>query len=720
MLYRTSRCGILGDQLKIRTEYQERRKGKGDLTLTVDEGSSKAHRSVLMEKSDYFRSMLSGHFLPGHSPESDKSRIDLSHCFSKVRELNMVLDFMYTGNVFLSKEKISCVLNAASLFRLTELESACSEFLMANLAPCTCISIFILAEKYSLKKVQHGCLEIFKTWFPFYLCHVKEALEIPPDCMKVMVEENVFELISEDVRVTFLKKWCEHLGESAGGMVPVPEEVQRLIQNVNSPGPAEDSAGTKTPKEDEMQEVFMAIFYPEGSGQIIQRNDLGPDVRSIEILAFSPKLKTWKSLLRHTFSEPIHPKLIDSLIGLTETKAFFVLRSESKRECESHGGESCMERCIVSVDLESGTECLITVPYESFTSYSPTCFLWGTDLYGFFLIKDECCWSLFKNQHDSECDGNCKGKCWKYVCDLTIDRPEVGGDSIIAKAFGNDVFIGLENWEVTEELLFFHMYKTAAGKCRIVELAPWGRFEDFQFEKCALFSCIYVDYEKSLVKFVLKLDAGECISDFVYFPDLFHNQYTCTYDVAGKKWKDKEVEKVVYPKELPKVLEVTRKYPKELPKVLEVTRKIRKVDSPVDDFLEEASVHWYFARSTSPYNSSIWRAGEDGKLELVTHAPCALSTIARMTTGELPTGFLSEMPNATIKDFSGDLGQSALTTLVVEEDEVDFQISFKAKKNEKLLNLRKWENASAELWEENLESEETDCLEIIPEVVNSS
>ena len=701
-LNRTSRCQIIGgNQQKFFQEYQERIQAKGDLTLKVNDESTQVHREVLMEKSDYFKSMFSGQF-----SESSSACIDLSHCFSNIEELNVVVDYMYTEKVLLTRENITLMVNSASLFLFTDLVLACSEFLMANLAPCTCISIFILAEKYSLEKVQHGCLEIFKAWFPFYICHLKEALDIPPDCMKVLVEENVFELIAEDVRVTYLKKWCEHLGETTGGAVPVPGDVQRLIQNDDSPTPAGNSAGTtKTPSKDEMQEVFMAIFYPEGSGQIIRTNDLGPDVRSIEILAFSPKLKTWKSLLRHTFSEPIHPKFITSLIGLTETKAFFEFGPESRKNCERRGGESRMEKCIVSVDLESGTECLITVPYKSFKLFSTTCFLWGTDLYGLFLIKDECCWSLFKNQHDSECDENCKGKCWKYVCDLTIDRVEEG-DSIIAKAFGNDVFIGLENFEFTEELIFFHMYKNAAGKCRIVELAPWGRFEDFQFQYCALFSCIYVDYETSLVKFVLKLDAGECILDFAIFPDLFHNQYTCTYDVAGKKWKDKEVEKVVYPKELPKALEVTR--------------KIRKVDGPEEDFLEEASIHWYFARSTSPYNSSIWRAGKDGKFEIVSHAPFALSTIARMTTGQLRTGFLSEMPNATMKDFSGDLGQSALTTLVVEEAEVDFQLSFKARKNKKLLNLRKWENTSAELWEKNLKSEETDCHEMLPEGVNSS
>ena len=701
-LNRTSRCQIIGgNQQKFFQEYQERIQAKGDLTLKVNDESTQVHRAVLMEKSDYFKSMFSGQF-----SESSTACIDLSHCFSNIEELNVVVDYMYTEKVLLTRENITLMVNSASLFLLTDLVLACSEYLMANLAPCTCISIFILAEKYSLEKVQHGCLEIFKAWFPFYICHLKEALDIPPDCMKVLVEENVFELIAEDVRVTFLKKWCEHLGETTGGAVPVPGDVQRLIQKDDSTTPAGNSADTtKTPSKDEMQEVFMAIFYPEGSGQIIRTNDLGPDVRTIEILAFTPKLKTWKSLLRHTFSEPIHPKFITNLIGLTETKAFFEFGPESRKNCERRGGESRMEKCIVSVDLESGTECLITVPYKSFKLFSTTCFLWGTDLYGLFLIKDECCWSLFKNQHNSECDGNCKGECWKYVCDLTIDRVEEG-DSIIAKAFGNDVFIGLENFEFTEELIFFHMYKNAAGKCRIVELAPWGRFEDFQFEYCALFSCIYVDYETSLVKFVLKLDAGECILDFAIFPDLFHNQYTCTYDVEGKKWKDKEVEKVVYPKELPKALEVTR--------------KIRKVDGPEEDFLEEASIHWYFARSTSPYNSSIWRAGKDGKFEIVSHAPCALSTIARMTTGQLRTGFLSEMPNATMKDFSGDLGQSALTTLVVEEAEVDFQLSFKAKKNKKLLNLRKWENTSAELWEKNLENEETDCHEILPEGVDSS
>ena len=328
MLYRTSRCGILGDQLKIRTEYQERRKGKGDLTLTVDEGSSKAHRSVLMEKSDYFRSMLSGHYLYGHSPESDKSHIDLSHCFTKVGELNMVLDFMYTGNVFLSKEKISCMLNAARLFRLTELESACSEFLMANLAPCTCISILILAEKYSLQKVKDGCLEILRAWFPFYHCHLTEALEIPPDCLRVLIKENLFELMPVDITDAFLKKWCERLKETASGTVPIPEEVTQFMQNQkqDSENQARGGVCSENP-EDEMEEVLITLVTPKGSDQSYVTNR-GFVVNCIEVLAFLPKRKTWKSILRHNFSDLVKPETLDDIIGITEDK----VSSSSARE----------------------------------------------------------------------------------------------------------------------------------------------------------------------------------------------------------------------------------------------------------------------------------------------------------------------------------------------------------------------------------------------------
>ena len=707
-LNRTSRCQIIGgNQQKFSKEYQERIQDKGDLTLKVNDESTQVHRAVLMEKSDYFISMFSGQF-----SESSTACIDLSHCFSDIEELNVVVEYMYTGKVLLTKENITLMVNSASLFLLTDLMSACSEFLMANLAPCTCISIFVLAEKYSLKKLRDGCLEIFKAWFPFYLSHLKEALEISPDCMKVMVKDNVFELIAEEVRVTYLKKWCEHLGETTAGMVPVPEEVQRLIQNIDSPTPAESNADTKISKDNEMQEVLLAIFYPEGSGKTFPRGRWEPEGRSIEVLTFSPKLKTWKSLLHHTFCDCVHPTLIKKLVCINEEKAYFLFETESHAECESHGGETRMGECIVSVDLRCKTEEIIYLAYETDRSHFPALFLWDSALYGLF-FSDEGQWSLYKNEHERECRDSCEGSCWDHVCDLTFERPEYdspkyGRDSIVVKAFGEDVYFGFENLETTEELVFFHLYKDTRGECQIVELPlPVGP-ANFESKNRPAFSCIHANYEAKLLTFIFKMDDGEVlpVQDLALFRDHLYEQNIYTYDVARKNWKGQRLQEVVYPKESPKPLEVTR--------------KIKDLKTRKDSFLEEASFHWYFARSTSPYNTSIWRTGDDGKCELVTHAPCALSTISRMTTGEMTTGFLRRMPDAKIKDFSQEFGQSALTTLVEEGGEEDFelhfevrekekllgegseedsQLDFEEKEEKKLLDLKEWEITSAELWE---------------------
>ena len=527
--------------------------------------------------------------------------------------------------------------------------------------------------------------------------------------MKVIVKENVFELIAEEVRVPYLKKWCEHLGETTGGAVPVPEEVKLLIQHVGSPAPAKGIASTKTPKEDEMQEVLMAIFYPKGSGKTFPRDIPEPEGRGIEVLAFSPKLKTWKSLLHHTFCDSVHPKLIEKLIGIDEEKAYFLFENESQDECESRGGETNMEECIVSVDLQSKKDELIYLAYETYLSkFYPALFLWDSALYGFFFVEDEGHWSLYKNEHKRECRRDtCNRGCWDSVCDLPLERP--GWYYFIIKAFGEDVYFGLENLETIKlELAFFHLYKDTRGKHQIVELpAPVGS-QFFESTNCPVFSCIHADYEAELLTFVLKMDHGELlpVSDLALFRDHLYEQNIYTYDVARKNWKSQRLQEVVYPEQSPKPLEVTR--------------KIKDLKTRKDNFLEEASVHRYFARSTSPYNTSIWRAGEDGKCELVTHAPCALSTISRMTTAEIRTGFLRRMPDAKIKDFSEDFGQSALTTLVEEGGEEDFELHFEVKEDrkllgegseedsqldfeeeeeKKLLDLKEWEITLAELWE---------------------
>ena len=409
---------------------------------------------VLMDKSDYFTSMFSGRFF-----EVNATAIDLSNCMHELDELNTVLDYMYSGNITLSDKNISYVLSLASLFLLGKLKAACAEFLMANLVPSTAIPILVLAEKFFLQKVMAGCLEVIKAWFPFYICTLKEVAALTQ-----------------------------------------PKTYSRSVQ----------------PSGDEREEMLFTVVMPHGT---YYRHcfDGCSNMRGIEVLAFSPKRKAWKSVLRHTFTKDIykstrHPDKVQDLIGVNETTAFFRFEHkavEPKGDKESNDKDMTY---VVAVNLESKTESVINIPDALIQSNtSQDCFIWESRQNYFiwegclcaFYAEDHKWWYLYFNDHRNKCKSTCNGNCWEKICLLSKLSMHNSG-RLVTKAFGKDLYVGLDGLEIknaygttgslgSEEywqrvhVFCISLNHQAGEKCQVTELLSPGSYKKwrcpFPFEK---------------------------------------------------------------------------------------------------------------------------------------------------------------------------------------------------------------------------------------------
>ena len=222
---RTSSCKISDakDGPRFPKELSEKNEGVGDLTIVVDGKSTVAHRKVLMESSDYFKTMFEGGFT-----ESSATSIDLSQNVVGV-EMSIILDYMYTGVICLSEDNILSVLRTASVFQVTELLASCSEFLIDNVAPSKCMPILIVAETYNLCEVINACVEVIKAWFPFTLCRSPEAIEMPPACLRILIREGVFDLVPDEIKSTFLQNWHQNFRSMESATVSLPKEVKELL-----------------------------------------------------------------------------------------------------------------------------------------------------------------------------------------------------------------------------------------------------------------------------------------------------------------------------------------------------------------------------------------------------------------------------------------------------------------------------------------------------------
>ena len=698
-LSRTASCTVTTENLtKYSAEFRQRSDGYGDFTITVRSKSTKVHQAVLEERCDYFKTMFTGRFA-----EANTKSLDLSQVFENVDDLNCVLDYLYTGTISLSEENISSLTNAACFLLLTDLQTACSEFLTRNLSPSTCINIFALSERYSMKKLQDACLEVIKAWFPFGLCYSSEVLNLTPSCLVVMINAGVLKLLSDDMNKTFLQKWQEFWRNSTDASTPLPRDIEDLIQL--TPDKKDQASGSSTQSnEEEKENVLYAVMIggPNTSEQC-----------ATELLAFSPKTKAWKIILRHTFSKVVNPTTVPVLIGLNNEKAFYLILKKDSVDPNEF---------VIAVDLKSFEESVIK-PREDVLlirqggyGEEPHYFLWSDRLHALFLDEDHN-WHIFRNEHESRCSESCNGQCWRTIAELPflyrytacLTIPYQGAlylwakeHSICGSALAEIYYLFLKVSEPGED-----------GKCEVTKLAPPSEFDyeggdvDFLWGYSTL-SNIVSDPDVGILKFTHKLDSGEDLGECEENRwQEEHSYQVLQYNVKDNGWSEGEICTIQYP-EMSHALEeqTAAKYITKFPLIVPCKRLIKlkenDKDNNEDEFLnpsiEKTGLETcvgaeYFAQTISPYSTPVWKLKPgERKWEHVTYLPCSLNKFPFFQLGELSLNYFNSFPDCNFEDLSTKIGQSAVSHPCLAETEFDMTFS------EKLLTAQEYDDKWRELW----------------------
>ena len=641
----TSRCKIR-EKGRIRCkdkDFAEWQDGHGDLTIMVHGASTRAHRAVLMKHSGYFQNLFSESF-----SEREAEVIYLSYYFNDIQELDIVLKYVYTGNIVLTGDNIRSVLNTAALFLMRDLQASCAEFLMTNIAPCTALNIFILADRYTLTEVHTACLEVIKAWFPFNLCESKEALDMSPDCLELLAQENIFALLPCDIKESFLARWHENFEARSKECAAFPKEVEDLLLPFKSQGSKlqkwsqQKSAKPNTlksrrqeavqvgvsqkaePQADEVEEVLLCYAVP--SNRVHQ---------FVEVMAFSPSTKSWKSVLRHAFVKfPTNDKSV-KLIGLTEHKAYFAFRDP---HFLNH-----YDDCVISVDLQTKEESVIKPPQSA--DRPREYFLLNETLCAFAFAFDvdssprDNILAFYTNEHETKCPKTCEGSCWDGACSIT---PKERGELRPTTSFRSIVFKGkIYVWVQTlktdcpAQMEYYCISQEEnEDKWEVKQLRGlWSlshvNKKSFDF---SIMCPISVDPKTSALKFTLKLRFGRHEDDSPRGG--CHKEYIYTFDPAREEWKEIRFRKVVYPEPTGFVGDTSdfpllTLQPDDLYLKIEVARDDEDYNSLYDQKNGGygSCTFGYHARSSSPYSTCIWKMepGEDG-FHLVTRLPRRLQT----------------------------------------------------------------------------------------------
>ncbi|GLV34165.1 Keap1 [Carabus blaptoides fortunei] len=173
-----------------------------DVVLEVGPELFYAHKVVLAAGSPYFKAMFTGGLR-----ECEMNKVKLQGvCPTAMARL---MNFMYTGRIRVTENTVCQLLPAATMFQVSNVIEACSQFLEKQLDPSNAIGIANFAE-------QHGCNELYKKANQFIerhftqICQEEEFLQLSAIQLISLIKRDELNVQEEKEVYTAVLKWVKY------------------------------------------------------------------------------------------------------------------------------------------------------------------------------------------------------------------------------------------------------------------------------------------------------------------------------------------------------------------------------------------------------------------------------------------------------------------------------------------------------------------------------
>eukprot|EP00102_Acyrthosiphon_pisum_P015380 XP_008185907.2 PREDICTED: kelch-like protein 12 isoform X1 [Acyrthosiphon pisum] len=181
--------------VRILEDLQSLRKNEVlcDIRFETDDGCATfGHKNVLMAASPYFRAIFKSRKIC----KTGNNTVNLRKLDSTV--LQLLVDYIYTGEIMVTKENVQGLLPAANLLQLDFVNGACIEFLQKQLNASNCLGIRAFARL-------HSCTELLSSSETFIK---KQFLEVVnSDEFLSLSSDDVVKIISfNDLAVPYEEK----------------------------------------------------------------------------------------------------------------------------------------------------------------------------------------------------------------------------------------------------------------------------------------------------------------------------------------------------------------------------------------------------------------------------------------------------------------------------------------------------------------------------------
>ena len=173
-----------------------------DVILKVGSNEIHAHRSVLVAGCQYFKSLFLGHF-----SEATMKEINLSEVTENVEALEIIMNFIYSGEVEINMDNLEVIVKLSSFFLLETLRNFSAAFMKDALCLKTCLKFYLYSAEHGIADVEVDAERMMKSRFHDVLIFEESTLNLSDDELACLIEKDVFEHCSAYNVVQFVTKW---------------------------------------------------------------------------------------------------------------------------------------------------------------------------------------------------------------------------------------------------------------------------------------------------------------------------------------------------------------------------------------------------------------------------------------------------------------------------------------------------------------------------------
>ncbi|XP_008187671.1 ring canal kelch homolog [Acyrthosiphon pisum] len=190
--------------VRILEDLQSLRKNEVfcDIRFETDDGTLVfGHKNVLIAASPYFRAMFD------HFDESNKDLVNIRELDSLV--LQILVDYIYTGEFIATKENVQVLLPAANILQLDFVSAACAEFLEKQLDASNCLGIWAFADLHNCTDLLSSCEAFIKKQF-LEVVKTDDFLSLSSEDMVKIISCNDLAIPHEEKVFESVVKWVKH------------------------------------------------------------------------------------------------------------------------------------------------------------------------------------------------------------------------------------------------------------------------------------------------------------------------------------------------------------------------------------------------------------------------------------------------------------------------------------------------------------------------------